>query len=75
MIKDAAFWSDWEANGPLREPADFHRNLRLLQAMYELARTLGAFPPANPLEGLDTDIRVARILNVRGVAAKDRPGA
>ncbi len=62
MIKDA---SAWEAAGPLREPPDLQRNLRLQQGMYELARLLGAFPPADLLEGLDTDIRVARIVNGR----------
>lgn len=75
MIKDAAAWTAWEEAGPLREPPDFQRNLRLLQAMYDLARSLGAFPPAEPLAGLDTDIRMARILNVRGSAATDRPGS
>jgi len=76
MIKDAKLWSEWEAQGPLREPADYRRNLRLYQAMYDWARTLGVFPLADPLEGLDTKIRVARILrNVRGTAAENRPGA
>jgi hypothetical protein len=75
MIKDAAAWAAWEEAGPLREPADFQRNLRLVQAMYDLARTLGVFPPEDPLAGLETDIRVARILNVRGSAGAHRPGA
>lgn len=74
MIKDVGAWTAWEEAGPLREPPDFHRNLRLLQAMYDLARSLGAFPSADPLAGLDTDIRMARTLNVRGSAGTDRPG-
>lgn len=72
MIKDASAWLAWEAAGPLREPPDFQRNLRLQQGMYELARLLGAFPPADPLEGLDNDIRTTRILNVRGAAEPTR---
>ena len=74
MIRDAVAWRAWEEAGPLREPPDFQRNLRLLQAMYELARSLGAFPPADPLAGLETDIRMARILNVRGSAGTHCPG-
>lgn len=74
MIKDVSLWRAWEAAGPLREPPDFSRNLRLLEAMYDLARTLGAFPPADPLAGLETDIRMARILNVRGSAGTHRSG-
>ena len=75
MIKDVSLWAAWEEAGPLREPPDFPRNLRLLQSMYDLARALGAFPPADLLAGLETDIRVARILSVRGSAGTHRPGA
>lgn len=76
MIKDTAYWSAWEAQGPLSEPLDFQRNLLLFQAMYDWARKLGAFPPADPLAGLETKIRVARILNhVRGPSGTDRSGA
>jgi len=69
MIRDVKFWRQWEEKGPLREPADFARNLRLYDAMYELARTLGAFPPADPLEGIENKIRVAKILNSRNAGS------
>jgi hypothetical protein len=76
MIKDAAYWTAWEEAGPLRERLDFARNLQLVEAMYDLARELGAFPPADPLEGIETDIRVARILNnVPDAAGTDRSRA
>lgn len=75
MIKDVAVWTAWEEAGPLREPPNFQRNLRLVQAMYDLARSLVAFPPAEPLAGLETDIRMARILDVRGTAGTNRPRA
>ena len=75
VIKDVKLWSAWEAEGPLREPADFQRNLRLLEGMFELARSLGVFPQADPLAGLDTDIHMARVINVRGAAGADRTGA
>jgi hypothetical protein len=75
MIKDRHYWEAWEAQGPLREPVNFQQNLRLFQAMYDWARKLGALPPADPLAGLETKIRVARILNhVRGPAGTDRSG-
>ncbi len=76
MIKDAALWTAWEEEGPLRQPLEFSRNLQLIEGMYDLARALGAFPPADPLEGLETDIRSARILNnVPDAAGTHRPGA
>ncbi len=74
MIKDRGYWEAWEAQGPLREPADFKRNLRLLDAMYAHARSLGAFPPGDPLEGLEEKIRMARVLSVRTTAGTTRPG-
>jgi len=63
MIKDVAFWEAWELEYLRNEAVDFARNLRLLDAMYEHARLLGAFPPANPLEGIEVKIRMAQILN------------
>ena len=68
MIKDVKLWTTGEAEGPLRQSLDFHSNLKLLETMYELARLLGAFAPEDPLAGLETDIRVARIHNVSGAA-------
>jgi hypothetical protein len=35
VIKDRALWETWERETLLRQPADFRRNLRLLEAMYE----------------------------------------
>jgi hypothetical protein len=63
MIKDVAFCEKWEAQTVLSQPADFQQNLRLVEAMYEHARLLGVFPPANRLEGLDDKIRLARRIN------------
>lgn len=36
---------------------------RLLDAMYEFARSMGAFPLENPLEGIEVDIRIAKVVN------------
>ena len=33
VIKDPALWEAWERETLLRQPADFRRNLRLLEAM------------------------------------------
>jgi hypothetical protein len=74
MIRDPAVWERWEAQTVLNQPADFHQNLRLVEAMYDHARRLGAFPPANPLEGLETDISLAKALNALPAAGKDRAG-
>lgn len=75
MIKDKALWEDWEARGPLRQPADFWKSLRLFEAMYAHARSLGVFPPSEPLEGLETKIAMAKVVNVCTAARGDRPRA
>jgi hypothetical protein len=40
------------------------KNLRIVEAMYEEGRQLGIFPLKDPLEGLETDIRIARVINL-----------
>lgn len=73
MIKDQAYWSAWETQGPLRERFDPHRALALGDAMYAYARSLGVFPPADPLAGLTTKISLARAVNVHSAPGTDRP--
>lgn len=72
MIRDRDFWTAWEAQGPLREPLDFWQALRLCEAMYEHARSLGRLPPSDPLAGLENKIALARALNVCTAAGTDR---
>ncbi|MGD0694312.1 MAG: hypothetical protein ABSB82_05610 [Terriglobia bacterium] len=63
MIKDVDFWERWKAQQIASELDDFQRNLAIMEAMYEHARLLGAFPPAEPLEGIEDKIRLAKVLN------------
>ena len=44
---------------------DHARNLRLVDALLAEARALGVWPPADPLGGLDVDLRIARAVNTR----------
>jgi hypothetical protein len=82
MIKDRAYWEAWELQGPLRERLDLERAFELCDAMYEYAKSLGVFPPADPLEGIETKIRMARVINllpplseatIRGIIMAARP--
>ncbi len=63
MIKDPLYWEKWERETQLSQLADFRRNLRLLEAMYEEARALGAFAEPPGLDGLESRLRLARALN------------
>lgn len=41
----------------------YEKALRLYEAMWNEAVSFGIFPPREPLEGIEVDIRIARILN------------
>jgi hypothetical protein len=73
MIKDRTYWTAWESQGPLREPLGHSRALALSDAMYEYARSLGVFPPADLLAGLETRISLARTVNVHSTPGTHRP--
>lgn len=75
MIRDRALWSAWETAYIASQPADFNRNLALAESMYEYARALGAFSSTDPLEGIDTKVRLARVVNVPTTPGTDRSGA
>ena len=47
---------------------DVATRFRLFEAMVQEARTVGALPPADPLEGIEVDIRLAKALHVREAA-------
>ena len=65
MIKDDALVRKFEkTQSEISEP-DYFRNLRVFEELYLEAKNLGIFPLKDPLEGIDVDIRVARVLNVR----------
>ncbi len=65
MIRDPEQFTKWETEWLRDHPLDLDARFRLMEAMIEHARALGVFPPPDPLEGIDVDIRIARALNVR----------
>ena len=64
MIKNVAAWKRFE-DRLIRETPQLSlpESLRLLDAMWDEGRKLGVLPPSDPLEGIDVDIEIARILN------------
>jgi hypothetical protein len=44
---------------------DYFQNLTIFEGLYSEAKALGVLPAKDPLEGIDTDIRLAGILNVQ----------
>jgi len=63
MIRDPVFWQQWEAEWQRRNCASLEVNFRIFWTLLEMAREANAWPPRNPLEGLDVDIRLAHAIN------------
>ena len=68
MIRSRRFLEKWEKEHLRQETSDFFHNLRIFEGLYEEARALGALPLKNPLEGLESKVRLARRLNVSRAA-------
>ncbi|MBI4468180.1 MAG: hypothetical protein HY650_02550 [Acidobacteria bacterium] len=65
MIKDADLLNEFEKSQIRGEPPDFRQNLIIYEALFREATAMGIFPLKDPLDGIDVDIRLARVLNVR----------
>jgi hypothetical protein len=46
-----------------KEPIDFQKNFQIITALFEEAKLLGVFPLKNPLEGIEIDIKYAKVIN------------
>ena len=54
---------DFERNLLKKSKTDIIHNFRILDSLYKEARILGVFPLKNPLEGIEIDIEIARVIN------------
>jgi hypothetical protein len=63
MIKNPGLLEKFERTLAAKGKADLSRNFQLIDALYEEAVSLGAFLLKDKLEGLETDIKVARVVN------------
>ncbi len=62
MIKDLKEWHAFERSLLQSEGVDWRQNFRIVEALYVQASALGAFPLQDPLDGLDVDIKIARVM-------------
>jgi len=63
MIKDSEFLGEFEREYLRQDKTDYFDSLRLFEEMWKEGVFLGALPPKDPLEGIEVDLRIARILN------------
>lgn len=57
-------WEAFEREEQRSRAPDCAEAARMVELLYEEARSLGVFPLRDPLEGIEVDIRLARALNV-----------
>jgi hypothetical protein len=46
-----------------KDKIDHARNLAIMDAMWREAVALKVFPPVDPLEGIDVDMKIAKVVN------------
>jgi hypothetical protein len=63
MIKNSRLLARLERTLIKHESLSYIQRLKIAESLWEEGRALGVLPPRDPLEGIETDIRIARILN------------
>jgi hypothetical protein len=63
LVKNAEAVRNLELELVRKSRVDYSRNIRLVEALYEEAVLLGAFPLRDRISGLDVDLEIARVIN------------
>ncbi len=64
MVKDSKILKTFENNFIRNEGRlSYDHALRLFTYMWNEAVSLGILPPEDPMEGIEVDIKIARVLN------------
>jgi hypothetical protein len=63
MIKNPGLLDELEREEMKKEKPDYISALRIFEGMWLEGTALGVLPLKDPLEGIEVDIRIARMLN------------
>ena len=63
MIKDHDKFRKFEEDFISNEKVDIDKNFYIVEEMYKESVELGVFPLKDPLDDIDVDIKLAKILN------------
>jgi hypothetical protein len=63
MIKDASILDRFEKELLRLRKFDPAKNFRIIEALYDEAVALGAIPLKDPLNGIEVDIKIAKVVN------------
>jgi hypothetical protein len=56
-------FQEFEIEFVKREKVNIIRNFHIVDALYNEAVALGVIPLKNPLEGIEVDLKIARVVN------------
>ncbi len=62
MIRNDEF-QKFEIEFVKREKVDIMRNFHIVEALYKEAVILGIIPLKNPLDGIEVDLKIAKVVN------------
>ena len=63
MIKNREYLGAFEDRLAAEEKVDFFKNLKIYEALWNQAVALGILPLKDPYDGVEDDIRLAKILS------------
>jgi hypothetical protein len=76
MIVNRAEVEKFEKKLASAQKADLQKNIAIFNALYDEAVALGVFPLKDPLDGIEVDIKISRVVNhVPAAPDKDRKRA
>lgn len=63
MVKNPKLLGQFERTQLKKENLTYLQSLKIVESLWKEGKSLGVLPPKNPLEGIETDIKLARALN------------
>jgi len=70
MVKDGRRLQEFEAQFQRREELSVEERFRIFWMMLEHAKSLGVWPPEDPLEGIEKDLKLTEVLRKYGELTK-----
>lgn len=67
MIRNPKLLEEVEIEDLKKEKTDYLKSLRIFESLWNEGVNLGVLPLKDPLEDIDTDIKIACILNSKNV--------
>jgi len=67
MIRNYKVLEEFNRDEIRKEKNDYLRSLKVFEALWNEGVSLGVLPLKNPLEDIEIDIKIARILNSQNV--------